>query len=89
MDSFGSNPTTVTSSSSSSLLQLYRRDRRKLLEFILAASGSIRESDDVDVDELRVDSVIDCVKAGIYELLIRVISISVFFTFSFSFSRLT
>ncbi|CAM8980278.1 unnamed protein product [Rhodiola kirilowii] len=69
MEESSSNPTAV---SSSSLLQLYRRDRRKLLEFLLAASGSIRASvgdaevisDDVDVDRLSVDSVIDCVKAG-------------------------
>lgn len=68
MKSFSSNPTAVSSSassSSSSMIQLYRRDRRKLLEFLLAASGSIRDSDDVDFDELRVDSVIDSLKSGV------------------------
>lgn len=50
------------------LLQSYRRDRRKLLEFILSA-GLIKEvrtpSDtEIDLDNLSVDHVLDCVKSG-------------------------
>ncbi|GAV68924.1 DUF810 domain-containing protein [Cephalotus follicularis] len=54
----------------SSLLQRYRRDRRKLLEFLLS-SGLIKElrtrsgpTTNVDFDNLSADYILDCVKSG-------------------------
>uniref|UniRef100_A0A7N0TVK8 MHD1 domain-containing protein n=1 Tax=Kalanchoe fedtschenkoi TaxID=63787 RepID=A0A7N0TVK8_KALFE len=72
MEASSSSCSNTNVSLSSSLLQLYRSDRRKLLDFVLCTSGSIPRShgpeaplsDDVDVDRLSVDSVIDCIKAG-------------------------
>lgn len=54
------------------LLQRYRRDRRVLLDFILAGSlikkvvmppGAV-SLDDVDLDQVSVDYVINCAKKG-------------------------
>lgn len=56
-----------------SLLQRYRRDRRKLLEFILssglvkevrAPSGSAPSLSDADFDKLSADYILHCVKSG-------------------------
>ncbi|XP_038982553.1 protein unc-13 homolog isoform X9 [Phoenix dactylifera] len=52
------------------LLQRHRRDRRKLLEFILSAglirtpSGDSLDLSDVDLDTISVDYVLECVKSG-------------------------
>lgn len=57
-----------------SLLQRYRRDRRKLLEFILssglvkevrAPSGSAPSLSDADFDKLSADYILHCVKSGL------------------------
>ncbi|KAL9809572.1 putative protein unc-13 [Arabidopsis thaliana] len=54
------------------ILQRYRRDRRKLLDFMLAGSlikkvimppGAVT-LDDVDLDQVSVDYVINCAKKG-------------------------
>lgn len=54
------------------VLQRYRRDRRKLLDFMLAGSlikkvimppGAVT-LDDVDLDQVSVDYVINCAKKG-------------------------
>ncbi|XWS61816.1 hypothetical protein CRYUN_Cryun07bG0157800 [Craigia yunnanensis] len=56
-----------------SLLQLFRRDRRKLLEFLLSSSlikenwtpsGSTPSLSDADFDKLSADYVLHCVKSG-------------------------
>lgn len=56
-----------------SLLQKYRSDRRKLLEFIMSA-GLVREIRtppgavelrDVDLDTVSIDYVLECVQQGI------------------------
>ncbi|XP_034216285.1 protein unc-13 homolog isoform X3 [Prunus dulcis] len=56
------------------LLQRYRRDRRKLLEFLLSSSGLVTELrtptgsaaslSHIDFDTLSADYVLDCVKSG-------------------------
>lgn len=55
-----------------SLLQRYRRDRRKLLEFLLS-SGLIKEVrtpsgstplSDADFDKLSADYILHCIKSG-------------------------
>ncbi|KFK31928.1 hypothetical protein AALP_AA6G177300 [Arabis alpina] len=56
-----------------SLLQRYRNDRRKLLEFLMSSglvkelrspSGSITSLSPSDLDSLSADYVLDCVKSG-------------------------
>lgn len=60
------------------ILQRYRRDRRKLLDFMLAGSlikkvimppGAVT-LDDVDLDQVSVDYVINCAKKGNNSFLI-------------------
>ncbi|KAK9277427.1 hypothetical protein L1049_006970 [Liquidambar formosana] len=55
-----------------SLLQRYRSDRRKLVEFILS-SGLIKEVrtpsgptpiSDIDLDSISADYLLDCIKSG-------------------------
>lgn len=61
------------SSSPSSLLELYRRDRRKLLEFLLSSglikeirtpSGSATSVADLNLDCVSTDYVLQCVQTG-------------------------
>lgn len=55
-----------------SLLQRHRRDRRKLLEFILSTglirtpSGDSLDLSAVDLDAISVDYVLECLESGIY-----------------------
>lgn len=45
------------------LLQRYRRDRRRLLEFVISASGGSFDFSVVDLDTVSVDYVLECVQS--------------------------
>jgi hypothetical protein len=58
------------------LLQRYRRDRRELLNFLLAASvfkkvvmppGAV-SYDDIDLDQISVDYILECARKSMYNL---------------------
>lgn len=50
----------------SSLLDRYRHDRRKLLDFIISSGliSDVQSSSDIDYDAISADYVINCLHSG-------------------------
>lgn len=66
-----------------SMLQRYRNDRRKLMEFLMSSglvkelrspSGSSTSLSPADLDALSADYVLDCVKSGEFTLRKRTLT---------------
>jgi hypothetical protein len=49
---------------SAALLEVYRRDRRQLLGFLLSAGGRAVDLSRVDIDAVSTDYALECIASG-------------------------